>query len=340
VELIALAFILIVAAFFRLYDLDGAIPVLFYDEGGQGLDALDILAGRPSLFFSRSFGKEPFFIYLVTPLVALLGRSILAVRLPAALLGTFTVLTTYLLVRELFRSDGEGRSQHMALLTALFLAISYWHITLSRIAFRANALPPLEALSFLFLWRGLRTKRPWCYVVSGLFLGLTLYTYVAARFVPLFLLVFLLLLRWSNKEITASWRPWALLLLTALLVFAPLGLHFLFNPQDFFQRANLIWVHLDLSRGEAFRLLLKSALYNLGLFGLVGDKNWLYNMAGRPLLSPPLALLFWLGVLLSVNRWRRPRYLFLLLWLPIMVLPASSPWIPSPIVRVPVAPSL
>lgn len=331
-ELTILAFILIVAAFFRLYDLDVAIPVLFYDEAGNGLDALDVLAGHPSLFFPRSFGKEPLFNYLITPFVALLGRTILAVRLPAALLGTFTVLTTYLLVKELFRSDGERRSQQMALLTALLLAISYWHITLSRLSFRANALPPLEALSFLFLWRGLRTKRNWCYAASGLFLGLTLYTYVAARFVPLFLLLFslVLLVTRMGRGLTFSWRSFLLLFLTALLVFVPLGLHFLFNPQDFFQRASLIWVHLDLNREEALRLLVKSALYNLGLFGFRGDKNWLYNMAGRPVLSPPLALLFWLGVLLSVKRWRQPRYLFISLWLPIMVLPSIIALDPIP----------
>jgi len=331
-ELTILAFILIVAAFFRLYDLDVAVPVLFYDEAGNGLDALDILAGRPSLFFPRSFGKEPLFNYLVTPFVALLGRTILPLRLPAALLGTFTVLTTYLLVRELFRPDGERRSQQIALLTALFLAISYWHVTLSRLSFRANALPPLEALSFLFLWCGMRNQRPWCYVVSGLFLGLTLYAYIAARFVPLFLLLFSLVLLFTRigRGVAFSWRSFLLLFLTALFVFTPLGLHFLFTPQDFFQRASLIWVHLELSRGEALRLLLKSALYNLGLFGFTGDKNWLYNVSGRPLLSPPLALLFWLGVLLSIKRWRKPRYLFLLLWFPIMVMPSIIALDPIP----------
>jgi len=329
-ELTILAFILMVAAFFRLYDLDGAIPVLFYDEGGQGLDALDILAGHPSLFFSRSFGKEPLFIYLVTPFVALLGRAILAVRLPAALLGTLTVLTTYLLVKELFRSDGERRSQRMALLTTLFLAISYWHITLSRIGFRANTMPPLEALSFLFLWRGLRTKRPWCYALSGLFLGLTLYTYVAARFVPFFFLLLFLLLVRRGGLYTTSWRPWALLFLTALLVFAPLGFYFLIHPADFFQRASLVWIHINVSGRERLLLVLKSVFYNFGLFGFVGDNNWLYNIKGRPLLSPPLALLFWLGVLLSIKRWRQPRYLFLLLWLPVMVLPSIIALDPIP----------
>ncbi len=327
-EVTILAFILVVAAFFRLYDLDVAIPVLFYDEAGNGLDALDVLAGHPSLFFPRSFGKEPLYNYLIVPFVTLLGRTILAVRLPAALLGVFTVLITYLLVKELFRPEGERRSQQIALLTALFLALSYWDITLSRISFRANALPPLEAFSFLFLWRGLRTKRPWCYVISGLFLGLTLYTYVAARFVPFFLLLFLLLVRRGIE--TTSWCPLALLFLTALLVFAPLGIYFLIHPDDFFQRASLVWVSIDVSGQELLSIVLKSVVYNFGLFGFVGDNNWLYNLSGRPLLSPPLALLFWLGVLLSVKRWPRPRYLFLLLWLPIMVMPSIIALDPIP----------
>ena len=34
------------------------------------------------------------------------------------------------------------------------------------------------------------------------------------------------------------------------------------------------------------------------------------------------ALIFWLGVVISISRWRRPAYRLLLLWLGVMLLPA------------------
>jgi len=73
-------------------------------------------------------------------------------------------------------SDEPGRLEK-----ALFLALSFWHLVLNHLGFRANYLPLTEILCFLFLFRALRTGRLSGYVLSGFFLGLSLHTYTAAR---------------------------------------------------------------------------------------------------------------------------------------------------------------
>ena len=56
-------------------------PGLYHDEAYNGLDALRVLDGDLSLFFSANNGREPAFIYLIGISVGMLGRSPFAVRL-------------------------------------------------------------------------------------------------------------------------------------------------------------------------------------------------------------------------------------------------------------------
>lgn len=325
-EVTLLLLILALAACFRLYQIGQEPPGPHYDESAAALDTLDVLAGRHMVFSPRSYGREMLFVYVAAPLVALLGPSRLAIRLPTALIGVLTVLATYLLVRELFDEEDRRQAQWTALLAALFLALSFWHMALNHLSFRANYLPLTEVLCFLFLWRAVRTERLGAYVASGFFLGLSLHTYTSARFVPIVLSVFfltLLLTRSGRVLIISRWRHWLLLAFVALLVFAPLLLHFLAHPEDLFLRAKGVSIFSShLHQGDFGGLVVRSVLGNLGLFGFRGDENWLYNIPGRPGLDPVQAVLFWIGAILCLIRWRRPRYLFLLVWWLVMLLPS------------------
>jgi hypothetical protein len=99
-----LALIFAVAACFRLWQLDGIPPGLFGDEATDGLDALDVLAGRGAVFFPANFGREGLHMWIVAAMFQLLGVTPLALRLPSALAGIGTVLATYWLGRELGRT--------------------------------------------------------------------------------------------------------------------------------------------------------------------------------------------------------------------------------------------
>ena len=324
-EVALLIFILALAAGFRLYQIGQVPPGPHYDEAAAGLDALDVLDGQHMIFSPRSYGREMLFVYVAAPFVALLGPTLLALRLPIALVGILTVLVTYLLARELFCED-RRLAQWTALLAAAFLALSFWHLVLNHLSFRANYLPLVEVLCFLFLWRAVRTGHTRDYLASGFFLGLSLYTYTSARFVPIALVLFfagLLLTRRGRDLVLPHWRRWALLVLVAAVVAAPLLIFFLSHPDQLLLRARGVSIlNPLLHQGDVWGLVARSVLGNLGLFGFKGDPDWLYNIPGRPGLDIVQAILFWLGVLLCLVRWRQPRYLFLLVWWLVMLSPS------------------
>lgn len=329
--------VLAVAALYRLNvaPLDVVPPGCFSDEAHYGLDALAVLDGHHAVFFPDNGGREPLFIYLVAGSVALFGRTVAALRLPAALAGTATVGLAFLAVREMFRRPlGREAALAVATLAGFFLAVSQWHVTFSRIAFRASTTPLLETLAFWLFWRGLnahaenRRATPW-FVLSGAALGACLYTYLASRFVPLVLVGFVagwLVLRWARQGHTPPipWRNLALLVLVALVVFAPLGAYFALHPDDFLHRAgeasvfNPAW-----NRGDPLGAFVDSAAKAVGILFWAGDPNWRHNIAGQPILNPILAFLFLAGLALALWRVRRLPYLFALAWLAVMTLPSA-----------------
>lgn len=133
--------IIFLALILRTYKLGFNPPAISWDEASIGYNAYTILTtGRDEhgkflpLDTFAAFGdyKPPIPIYLTVPFVALFGLSEVAVRLPSALAGTLTVFVLYLLVTEFIKK------KNVAMVSAALLAISPWHIMLSRAGFEAN----------------------------------------------------------------------------------------------------------------------------------------------------------------------------------------------------------
>src|SRR3989344_1954701 len=145
-------FIIIVLAFFLRFFLLSVIPVGFNpDEASFVYDAYSILKtgkdqwGHSWPLVLESFGdfKSPLYTYLTIPSVALFDLTKFAVRFPNALLGTAAIYITYLLVVELEKNSKNNNSpitihHSLAAIAAFLLAISPWHIMMSRCAFEAN----------------------------------------------------------------------------------------------------------------------------------------------------------------------------------------------------------
>lgn len=174
-------------------------PVGFtQDEASLGYDAYSLLTtGKDQWGVSwpltfRSFGdfKMPLYSYLAIPSVAVFGLNEFSTRLPGALIGTLAVLATYLMVFELFKNSSKVNNRTLALMSAFLLAISTWHISLSRGAFEANLTTffiPLGVWAFL---KGL--EKPKWMVLSAVSFGLNLFSYHAARlFTPIIIILLL-----------------------------------------------------------------------------------------------------------------------------------------------------
>lgn len=202
-----LILILVLAAFLRLWNISNYPSGFTPDEASFGYDAYSILKtekdqwGQIFPLSFRSFGdfKAPLYTYLAVPSVAIFGLNEFSVRLPNALVGTMAVLIIYFLVLELFRGK-QYTIRYMPLAAALLLAISPWHISLSRGAFEANLtifMMPLGVYAFL---RGLGNRR-WM-IISVLAFGLNLFSYHSAKVItPLILLTLLLFYR---KQLTTA----------------------------------------------------------------------------------------------------------------------------------------
>lgn len=181
--------ILLLAFFLRTWQI-GKLPVGFTpDEASFGYDAYSILKtgkdqwGNTFPLVLKSFGdyKSPLYAYLTIPSVAIFGLNKFSVRLPNAILGVLAVFVIYLLVREL------TKKQSLAVIAALLLAVSSWHIMLSRGAFEANLITFFLPLGiYLFL----KEK----YNLAALVFGLNLFTYHSAKLVTpiIFMVLFLI----------------------------------------------------------------------------------------------------------------------------------------------------
>lgn len=192
--------ILILAFLLRTVGLSSYPTGFTPDEASQGYDTYSLLkTGKdqwgelwPLTF--RSFGdfKLPLYTYLTIPSVAIFGLNELAVRLPNAVFGTLAILATYLMVGQLFRS------LKLEIVASFLLAISPWHISLSRGAFEANLTTffiPLGVWAFL---RGF--ERPRWMLLAALSFGLNLFSYHSARiFTPL---LFFVLFWFFKREYT------------------------------------------------------------------------------------------------------------------------------------------
>ncbi len=208
-----LLLVLAVAVLFRVYAIDRLPPGLFGDEAVEGLDALDVLAGNWQIWFHAHLGREPLFVYLVAVSYALFGVTPLATRLPALIAGIATIPAAYWFVREWARDIFQpDRARRLALFTATLVAISFWHIQMTRDAHRGILLPLVEAVEYALLWRVLNlTPNPPApsplscspnrrgdggevgvrgEAFAGVVLGLAIYTYSPGRFVGILIAMF------------------------------------------------------------------------------------------------------------------------------------------------------
>jgi hypothetical protein len=306
-EILVLAAILLVAAWFRLYQLREVPPGLTHDEANNAHDAAGVLAGIRPIYFPTGYGHEPLYTYLVA-LVS--GVTDVTLRLTTALCGMGVILGCYLFARRAF-----GR--WVALAAIAGLAISFWPVFSHRQGVRPVTLPLLFVLATFFLWRGLSGEggqfRDW--VLAGLVAGGAFYTYLASRVMLPGLGAFVVYLAIFHRTTWRRVRPGVLIMLmVALVAAAPLLLHLATHPEQEV-RLDQLTEPLAQARQGNLRPLAENLVGALGVFSFVGDTHWRYNLPGRPIFDPVTSIFLCLGLGWALRRWRQPAYAFLLLWL-------------------------
>lgn len=191
-----LALLIVVAVGLRFYQLV-KIPVsLYWDEVAMLVDAkvvsatgLDMHAHAWWQVLYPSYGdfKLPIYIWLASLSVKLLGVSEFAVRLPSALAGLFTIVTTGAIATQLFPKLSHFSKKKKELLplsyfAMLIVALSPWSIMFSRTGFEGHVAQLFFALSIWILLKA-KSTNPKLLWLSPLLGALATYTYFSVRFV-------------------------------------------------------------------------------------------------------------------------------------------------------------
>jgi len=220
---IVLALILGAGLWLRLYRIDLIPPGLNNDEAINAIEANEIAAGKPfATVTRRGLNRETMFHYLAAvsyrnpglglnllrAMPAVFGLSARYIRDPltdfifplravAIAAGTLTVLLLYLFAREHF-------GPRVALLAALFMAVSPWHLLYSRVGFRAILAPPFAILTVALFLRALQGGTWLHHLAWGIAAGLGLWTYTSFRAVPIALLALLLVRHLGGRRANRS----------------------------------------------------------------------------------------------------------------------------------------
>lgn len=354
--------IMLLASFFRFWRLDDFPPGLYHDEAYNGLDALSLVNGEAfpqfyegwelyaadahaahppqethfPVFFEGNYGREPLHVYLMALSISLFGSTPFAVRAVPAAAGVLAVLTTFLAARALLdQVEERGRREFTALLAAFVVAVLYPAVHFSRFGIRAMLFVPVETMAVACFWWALNRRRAantamgqsgaaLLFVAAGALLGLGVYTFAAARLLPLVWMTFVPL--WFLQERGAwkqYWRHVAGMALAALVTALPLLLFFYRYPYYFIFRISYVankgkgavegkpWLTWLLNIGRVFR-------------GLIwyGETHLRHNLPGRPYMDLVQVILFLLGLLAALRRIVLLPLQFLLIWFGVMLLPS------------------
>lgn len=296
-----LLLILLAAVSLRLFALPHIPPGLTHDEAAHGMTAAAILEGSHAVYFTIGHGREPLYDYLTAAVMAGIGPTALAGRLTA-------VYSSLLLIAGMAAWSQRAFDRRTAVLTAAGLALGFWPLMAARQSLRSITLPALLVLALLFFWRGWQNnRRPWRdFLLAGLFLGLTFYTYIPARALWL-LFPLTVAYAWLIARPLARRAGRGLLatLIIAGLIGLPLFLFLQANPEAEIRIRELSG---PLRHPAQLR---QNIAGGLAIFTFRGDDFWRYNIPGRPLLGPVMGLLFgigliWAGWLALRPFWRRP----------------------------------
>ena len=219
--------VMLAGLFARVYMFGDVPGDINQDEAFAGYNAFTLMQHARDSFGYRmpvyltawGSGMNALESYLMIPFIAIFGLKVWAIRLPMLIVGILSLVAIYKIV---LRFSGEK----FALIAMFLVAISPWHIMLSRWALESNLAPGFVLFGLFFFIKGL--DNPKFLPVSALCYGLSLYAYATIWAVVPFIVVAGTLYAIWTRSLRATRYAWiALAVLVALA--CPLVLFLLVN---------------------------------------------------------------------------------------------------------------
>jgi 4-amino-4-deoxy-L-arabinose transferase-like glycosyltransferase len=323
VEMVGLLVLLLVALLVRVVNLEHIPANLGGDEAMWGLEALAILEDNLGNPFATSWFSLPTLPFLFLGLsMRVFGTTVAGLRMFSVLTGTASILTTFLLARELW-----GR--RVAWFAAVLLAFGHYHMHFSRLAYNCVTDGFLITLTLYLAVRGARSRRPIYFVLLGVVMGLGMYEYYGARLGNAIAVLYLL--RRAVEDRHFRWRYLRLLtvsLVTVFVVAAPLLVYYL----DYPAQLSSSWHRVSILSSDWFAK--NQAYFGVGPGILVWRQFWksitafhytldptFHYRASIPLLDFVSGVLFLLGFLYAAirRRWRSDGLLLFWFWVVVIM---------------------
>jgi 4-amino-4-deoxy-L-arabinose transferase-like glycosyltransferase len=315
-EIFWLALILIAGFVLRIYALSQHPYPWSGDEASVGIDGRRILTGDIQNLFATSWSSQPNISFIPTAIsLAIFGETINAIRMVSVVVGTLTILTTYLLARELF-------DRQVALVAAIFLIAFPYHLQFSRIGV-SNIFDGLNiTLGLWFLYRAIKLQKVLDYALAGIIAGLSFYTYVGSRLVPIVLVGGIIYAALREREyLRRNFLKIGGFAFSVFITFAPMAAYFIQHPDNFMTRIGQEGILLngwltnqaEISGTNPLGILLSQFSKSTLVFISSSAHGNFFN-SPDPYLTVLGAIFFLIGMASAFMRFKEIRYMLLLGW--------------------------
>lgn len=321
--LIIFVFIVALAAYFRLEDIDRLPPEMTSDHVEKLLDSYRVANGARDIFFSNNGGREPFQMYALALLSQLpfFDINFSSLKLLAIIESLLTLPALVWMGREVIGHENRRLGIIIGLAMAALVAVSYWHLAITRLSLRIVLTPLVTAILIVYLTRALRRNQRADFIKAGLVLGFGLYTYQAVRMLPIVIVIGVSIAIWRAQDWRVRARYMVNLLtlaFIAFIVFVPMFHYSVDFPDDFWRRTSgrllgddvledrledgtIVYRQATLQeRIDAFVQNIPILTYNIRnvllMFNWKGDVAWINGAPNYPTMDPFTGALLIVGI--------------------------------------------
>ncbi len=347
------ALIFALAAYFRFDDIGRLPPEMTSDHLEKLFDSYRVANGARDIFFSNNGGREPFQMYAMAFLAQFPGFDInfSSLKLLAIIESLLTLPILVWMGREVIGSRNPRLGMIVGLALAALVAVSYWHVAITRLSLRIVLTPLVTALLIIYLTRALRRNQRADFIKAGLVLGFGLYTYQAVRMLPMVVVIgvgIAILLAHDWRERGRYALNLLVLAFIAFIVFVPMFHYSVDYPDDFWRRTSgrllgdailedrledgtIVYRQATLQeRVDAFVQNIPILTYNIRnallMFNWKGDVAWINGAPNYPTMDPFSGALLIVGLaawLVWLIRYRDAADILMPIALFVMLMPSA-----------------